>query len=346
VRLPLALAGVASSLAIAVPVARADGDVVAAVAEPAPRHRRVVLVAMPEPVLQATTSALGPWSISVATAAGPPPADDLAASALARAHDATAVAWIDGEELVIYDALHARSERKAAPAEPAATDEVAAATIALSIKTSLRHPVVAAAPEAPPERPPVEVFAAPAHVEAAVVPARAAAHRPLHVMARVGAGLPLSEPSPTMTRIGGRLSFDLPLEPRLAIAVGVEAGPRAAIEHAELAGRYQDLTLAVGAEWRQELIGRWWLIPSIAGTVHFTRLDGTVLMPSEREISEPGRSFGADAELSLETGGRLRGGVTLFGSFLANRDRYKVRGVDVLVVPVATLGASLRISFQ
>jgi hypothetical protein len=346
VRFSLAL-GVAVAVALATPRAHADGDVVASIpstiSDAPPTHHRVVLVSMPDQVFNATASALGPWSIAVESVAELPPGDDVAAAALARAHNASAVAWIDGEELVIYDDLTRRSERRTAPE---AVDEVGAATIALSIKTSLRRPVVvAAAPEPPPERPPTEVFAAAPRIEVAVVPERRERPR-LHASLRLGASLPLASPSPTLPRISARISHDLPAEPRLALAAAVEGGPTAAIDHPEFTGRYLDLALALGAEWRQALPGKWWLVPSVSGTVHLTRLEGTILMPMPRDKVETSTPFGAEVELSIETGGRLRGGATVYGSFLTGRDRYKVHGDDVLVVPSATLGASLRISFQ
>jgi hypothetical protein len=298
---------------------------------------------MPDTVFSATSSALGPWSIAVEATGEPVPTDDDAAASLARTHDASAVAWLDGAELVIYSDLSGRRERRTAPDE---VDEVGAATIALSIKTSLRQPVVvAAAPEVPIERPPVEVDAAPARVEAVIIPTVRAPRPRLRLAARLAAGLPLASPSPTMPRIGARISHDLPALPRLAIAAGVEAGPSAEIDHEEMTGRYRDVAFSLGAEWRHPL-GGWWLVPSVAGTVHLTRMSGTVLMPNPREVSQSGSPFGADVELALETGGRLRGGVAVFASFLTGRDRYQVRGEDVLVVPAATLGASLRISFQ
>ena len=341
--------GVAAAVALATPRAHADGEMVAAmpgaITESTPSHRRIVLVSMPDQVFNATASALGPWSIAVESVAELPPGDDLAAASLARTHNATAVAWIDGAELVIYSTLTGSSERRSAPE---AVDEVGAATIALSIKASLRRPVVAAAaPEPPPERPPTEVFAAPPRVEAKVLSERPGGARPrLHASLRLGAGLPLTRPSPTMARIAARISHDLPAEPRLALAAAVEGGPTASIEHPEFRGRYLDLSVAIGAEWRQPLPGRWWLVPSIAGTVHLTRLDGTVLEPMPRDTVEMATPVGAEVELSIETGGRLRGGASIYGSFLTGRDRYRVHGEDVLVVPSATLGASLRISFQ
>lgn len=342
-RFSLALAGVAAAVAIATPDARADSEVVAAIADSPRAHQRVVLVSMPDPVFAATASALGPWSIAVEATGELPPADDVAAATLANAHEATAVAWLDGAELVIYDDLTGRSERRTAPGT---LDDVGAATIALSIKTSLRKPVtVVAALDEPLERPPVEVDAAEPRVEAVVTPARAERPR-LRAAARFGAGLPLANPSPTMPRIGARISHDLPFESRLAIAAGIEAGPSAAIDHEEFTGRYRDVAISLGTEWRQPLARRWWLVPSVTGTVHLTRMAGTVLMPNPRDTAESGHPFGAEVELAVETGGRVRGGFAVFGSFLTGRDRYKVHGEDVLVVPAATLGASLRISFQ
>src|SRR5688572_21766537 len=125
VRCLLAL-GVAAAVALATPRAHADGEVVAAgpptippspstpstIDDGPPTHHRVVLVSMPDQVFNATASALGPWSIAVESVAELPPDDDVAAAALARTHDATAVAWLEVAVLVIYDYLTRRSDRR------------------------------------------------------------------------------------------------------------------------------------------------------------------------------------------------------------------------------------------
>jgi hypothetical protein len=335
VRFLLALTGLC--LVAAPRVARAD-DVVG-VAPEAKEHSRVVLVSMPDPVFAATAAALGPWSIAVEATPEATPGSDAAASAIAQAHGATAVAWLEGDVLVIYDDLQRRSERREHATPAGRIDDASAASIALSIKTTLRQPtpVVVAAVEPPP--PPVEV------IEIAAPPPLLAEPQPqLHVAARIGAGIPLADPSPTTARAAVRATYDI--AGALAIGLGVEGGVARTIEAEEFQGRYRDLALAAGVEYRIAIGERFWLVPSAAATVHLTRLQGDVTAPMERPVDRSSYPFGAEAELAAETGGRLRAGAAIFGTFLTGRDAYKVHGADVLRVPAVSVGIALRMSWQ
>lgn len=343
-RLPIALAS--SALAVAAVAPRAHADEIVATAPDAPHgstideapraHERVVLVAMSDLVFSATAAALGPWSIAVEATDEPAPASDADASALAQAHGATAVAWLAEGELVVYDDLERTSERRAA-SPPA--DDASAAAIALSIKTMLRQPVRIAVVEPPPPPPVVD--------EPVVTVVAPPAPRPgVHATARLAAGLPLSRPAPTMTRAGVRLSVDAPFAPRLAFAAGVEAALPGDVTAEGFDGRYGDLAAGLGFEWRQPLTARLWLVPSIAGTLHRTHLSGTVTDPMPKDVTHIDYAYGGEVEVAVETGGRLRAGAAISGSVLGGRELYKVRGVDVLRVPAATLGLAVRISFQ
>jgi len=337
VRLLLAIAGLCL-VAIGPAVARADDTVVAAQVPRTSTHSRVVLVSMPDPVFSATAAALGPWSIAVEATPESTPMSEAAASALAREHDATAVAWLDGDVLVIYDDLKHRVERRDHVASPgAAIDDAGAAAIALSIKTALRQPPrLARVIERLESEPPAEVDV--------VEPLVLEPERMLHVAARLGAGVPLAAPSPRMARASLRASYDV--AGGAAIGLGAEGSYASDIEGTDFSGRYRDFALTGGLEWRLALSDRVWLIPSLAGTIHLTRLRGDVTDPMERPIDRSSFPFGAEAELAAETGGHLRAGAALFGTFLTGRDEYKVHGEDVLRVPAVTVGIALRISLQ
>jgi hypothetical protein len=342
VRLPLAQAAVVAVAVAAAPPARADGDVVAVVAEAPAAHHRVILLSMPDPVRDATAAALEPWSIAVVAIADATPETDASAAVIARARGASAVAWLDAGELLVYDDLRRQTERRAAP-EP--LDAVNAAAIALSIKTTLRRPMpMVAALELPPPPPPRADLV---DDQVAIAPTTGGG---VHGAARFGVGFPTASTAvaPTMVRFAGRLAVDVPVERRLAVAVALEGGPPSAIDNADLIGRYRDVTLGLGVEWRQPVARQLWLVPAATATLHLTRLSGELRNPGgmERVVDRRGARPGMDLELAVETGGRMRGGAALFASLSPFGERYKVRGEDVLAVPAATLGIALRISFQ
>ena len=329
-RLPAALA-IAAVAVLSSRDARAD-------------HTRVILVSMPDEVLAATTAALGPWQIVVEADPDPAPQTNAEAAEIARAHDATAVAWIDRDELVIYDDLRGASERHAT-ATP--IDDAAAASIALSIKTSLRQngTVVVTVPDDGNDPIVIE--------RDRVVPVRVEVERKPrytpHVLAGLGAGIPIDGSAPTMMRVAARVSLDLPPLAHLGVLAGVEAGPSADVSGPMLTtGSYRDITIHAGTEWRQPLAPRWWLVPAVLGTFHLTHLDGT--MPTgaggERRIDDAANAYGVQVELGVEAGRRIRGGATVYGSFLGGIDPFKAGNDTLLTVPTATVGIALRMSFQ
>lgn len=294
-------------------------------------HRRVVLVDMPEVVFNATAAALGPWSIAVEATAGPPPADDLAAHGIARDHSADAVAWLDGEALVIYDDLRGRSERRAAPIP---TDDVTAAAIALSIKTALRQPVeilrLPAVIEIPAPPPWPEVV-----VEPVVVPAPASRWE-VHVAGHLGVGLPLTSPATPMVRADARLSIGW-----LAFAAGGAA--RSSLDGPALSGSYRELVVGAGVEVARPVRG-WAVAPAALATLHVSHLDGTTGddTPVARTMTTPGLEVSVAAD---RPAGPLRIGAIVTAEVLLRPTRYQVDGVDALVVPRFGLGFGLRVKF-
>jgi hypothetical protein len=340
---------------VARPDARAEGEVVAAkeaerdadevvtvVADAPAGHHRVVLMSMPSPVEAATETALAPWSIAVAVSVDSPPATDDAAATVARSHDASAVAWLDGGELHVYDDLRHATEHRPVP-EP--RSEADAAAIALSIKTTLRRPMpVVALVEAPAPPPEIEAPAVTTSI-GRVAPPRLVPH------VAIGLGLlePLSNAAPTLTRIAGRVSVDVPDLPQLAVGVTAAAGPAAPVEGTDMSARYRDIGFGAIAEWRQPLTRGLWLVPAAGASVHRTRLWGSALNGAgmDRPIDVAATLVGFDVELALEGGGsHLRGGAVLGASVTSTPAPYKVRGEEVLRVPTASLGVAIRVSFQ
>jgi hypothetical protein len=316
---------------MAASIAHADVQVATA---PAPAHHRIVLIGMPDAVFDAASAALGPWSISVEASSEAVPATNADAATIAHAHSATAVAWIDRGELVVYDDLRGVSVRHATPP---ATDDVSATAIALSIKTSLRSPPTVVAVN--------ETVTTP--VVSLATPAAPRSYQP-HLVAGFGAGIPLQASAPVMMRFDGQLSLELARFQHLGPLVGVEAGPSAAVNTTEITGSYSDVAIDAGAEWRRPLTPTIALVPAIAGTLHLTHLDGTIAGNGNgnRAVAQSAYPAGVELSVGVEAGRRVRGGATVYGTFLAGTDRYMVRGESVLTIPAATVGVSLRISFQ
>jgi hypothetical protein len=105
------------------------GFVALAAAASAARAETIVLVDVPVAVESALRTSLAPWGVEVVVAPAPAVFDP---PALARARDASFVAWQRGGELIVYDVAAASEQRRPSPAAP---DDTEAAAIALSIKT-------------------------------------------------------------------------------------------------------------------------------------------------------------------------------------------------------------------
>lgn len=111
-------------------------------AEPPPT---LVLVAPPTPLVDAVTTGLGPWQIRVVVVTAPTPADQAAAR-----YRAAYVATVRGTTLELF---HVGEPGVQTRDVPTVIDDVAAAAIALTLKTWMRlgpPPTDGATPVAPP----------------------------------------------------------------------------------------------------------------------------------------------------------------------------------------------------
>ena len=129
------------------------GAIAPARAQPPPA---LVLVTPPPTLTDAVTTSLSPWQIQVIVVAAPaPPAE------LARMHHAAHVATVRGTTLELYTTADDASQTRPVPAP---MDDVAAASVALTIKTWMRlgpppddaagDRTIATTPPPPPPPPP------------------------------------------------------------------------------------------------------------------------------------------------------------------------------------------------
>ena len=113
--------------------------------------RRLALVEPGPELLSAVVAALRPWGLQVLPVQGPGPGasapeNNLRARALAQALDAEAVAWLsrhdDAYALWVYDRASDHAVERAVP-RPPPFDAAAAASVALTVKTLMRHSAAA-----------------------------------------------------------------------------------------------------------------------------------------------------------------------------------------------------------
>jgi hypothetical protein len=306
------------------------------------KHERIVLVGVPDAVFTATAAALGPWSIAVEATADEIPGDAAAAQALAARHAATAVAWFDGRELVLYDALARSSSRQPAPAT---IDDATAAAVALTIKTALRKPVVVAAAAEPDPPPPPPVVPAPA--PAIVIDAPPRPRRALAARMTLDAGARLSgAAAPALARLAVRGALTERSWRGVGLVLGVEGGPSAQVTAEGVDARLSDVGVHAGLELRRAVSPHLWLVPAAGVSVRRVALAGVAEDPGGAiAVDEAAVGASLDVAAAVEGGGRVRGGLVVTASWHVGRVRYTLQGQDVVAVPPVTLGVAVRLGF-
>lgn len=300
---------------------------------------RVVLVGIDARFACALSTALDPWGLALvdSDAESPGssmPSTSLSARAIAVQHGARAVLWIGrdpaGYALWVYDASSDRSVSRAVPAPPFGSS--VSASLALSVKTTLRMVALAPDPEPLPAEPPgaIDVPApAPVDVNEAAPPAPLPPRWQLGVHAGVQLG-PLEDDARD-ARYGVRLrgsTTELGLRPWLALEL--DAGIPVRVLEPELDGRVWDGATALAAGVTQPLSTVWAL--SIAGGagLHVTMLSGTArqdgVAVSNVQLNPTLRTSG---ELQANLGGVVLGLEPSVEYWLRGQ-RYEVRGVRVL----------------
>lgn len=274
---PALLALLVTVVALAAP---ADADAEA---------ERVVLAGVPDNLADATHTVLVPWQIEIVrtpqTLTADPDQARRDAGAVAERARAGAVVWLapaaPGFTLWVYDTssrqVHSRPLATAPP-----FDEPTAASVALSIKTMLRHSSVA---------PPAERIAPPA-------PAPAVGHEPgpepgsdlgtdrplkvFEILARASLRLSVPAPDPDEPGIEPRLGLGAAWWPAFASGYGasieVELGPGLSVSKSGLRGELEDVSASLAVHRRIASSawpdGRVAFVPALGLGLHVVHLTG------------------------------------------------------------------------
>jgi hypothetical protein len=345
-----------------------------AVVAPTPAHaeaERVVLAGVPDNLADATSTVLVPWHIEIVRTGQHLTADpDQArrdARSMAARDRAGAVVWLaptpQGPTLWVYDASSQQVlSRPLASAPP--FDEPMAASVALSIKTMLRHSSVAppaeriAAPAEPiaapaePIAPPAEPIAAPAEP---IAPPGPRALRPYMLSARASLRLPAPPLDPEEPGVEPRLGLGATWWPafvpgRHGVGIEVELGPGLFVSKSGFRGRFHDVTASLAVH-RHITLGQWLggraaIVPALGLGLHITRLTGE--LQSERGSAGithviPSADAGIDVRARLsrvfEVGAGLR------ASLMTRTHDYEVdmRPVSSSPVFLMTLGITISV---
>jgi hypothetical protein len=281
---------------------------------------RVVVADADDDLRAAIAESLRPWHIDVVDTADPPTDRDAAADD-ARSADAGYVIWREGADLVVYDREHDRLEHR--PGRAGALDRVAAAGIALSVKTILRLPPLE-------DHPPI--------VAAVVVPPAVEDPLELRFTASSGSRFEYGYDGNIALRFGAAIAVRPWHDREWRFAVIGDVGAPATVDQAGFHGEWWNWGALVGASWDHR-IGDWELGPRLALGIEHSSLDGTQkgmtrreesLLPALRGGLAVRRLFGAlsiGGELSLET--------------LLGRDTYTAPNGMAQVFEIPPIGAVL-----
>jgi hypothetical protein len=305
------------------------------VAPAAAEAERVVLAGMPENLADATDTVLVPWQIEMLRVTESPAADpDQArrdAEALATRTRAGAVLWLaappESPTLWMYDASSRQVLSRPLPSAPP-YDDPTAASVALSIKTLLRHSSVAppaervtpkaVSPQGPPQGPP----------PVPPVP-RPAPPRPFTIDAR--AALRLAQVDTAWgyePRLGVGVTWWPAFVPgRPGLGLAVDLGPGQPVARGGFRGRFHDLatTLALRSDIALPLWGeRVSLVPMLGVGVHVTRVAGEQQPQSAQvRVSRLVPSIAAGVDAYARIGRIVRIGVTLQGALMTRTQDYE-----------------------
>lgn len=312
-----------------------------AYAQQPPEPARLALVDLPDNVREAVAVTLTAWNVEIldvsAGSLGPTmPATADAARVVAERHQVSAVVWISssdgGAALWVLDGATDKVVARPLSSAPP-FDDATAAAIALTIKTLLRHSMVApqverfgaaeiAAPPPPPPEPELRIG-----IEAIsgirVRPSGTAGVEP-----RLGLGL-----------------FWAPgaLARRLDVGLAVRVGLGSSVESPALAATFRDNTLSAQVRLRA-LTAPIAIAPTAGVSLHMTRLDGALSATSTTvsvDRINPSIDAGVRAALGL---GPLDLGLQIEGSAALRRQRYEVAGDPVLALPRVELEIGVVVS--
>lgn len=295
-------------------------------AQPAP-ERRLAVVDLPDNLREAVEITLAAWPVVIVPVSsedvGPTmPSTAAAARSIAAEHHAAAVVWLsssaEGPALWVLDAEQDRVVARPLEGSPPFDDPTATA-IALTIKTLLRHSLVA---------PEVERFGA-VDDNAAPLPVPPRIVR-VGVEANTGVRIRLSESAELRFGVGVFWAPG-PLEP-FELVLGIRSGLGTDVDTAELSGTFRDNTISAGGRLHLGA-GPIAIMPTVTASIHLTRLDGALAVDAATVSS---RRSNPSVDLGVRTAYAL-GAVTLDlwieGAVSLRRQRYLVTGVEVFDLP-------------
>jgi hypothetical protein len=267
-------------------------------------------------VERAVTTALEPWRIEVIALPGNPAGLSLQrARAVAEEQRAGAVIWVaasqDGHVLHLYDAHSGQVMSRALPSGPPFSEPVAA-SLALSIKTMLRHGPLA-----------------PAHGRGP----GAWAEPDLIIDSRIGLRM--------LPAQGPELRFGLALvwTPRFkgssySVAARVDTGLGVSLDVNNFVGNITDIALGMEVLRRIHLTRRIEVDGLLGGSLHRTYLLG-LIGESKREAEVLRWHPSADAGLVLRARllSGLYAGAHLSGSYFPRRENYVLYGMPIISSP-------------
>lgn len=302
-------------------------------AAPEASAERVVLASADAELARATETALGPWQVEVVVHEGESlgatmPAAANSARSLAAETSARAVVWTasaaSGPSLWIYDVATDKALTVRLPSLPP-FDPPTAAALALAIKTLLRYSDVAPA------------------TERVAVPAP---ERRSHVWLEAGlGGRTRPRPAARFEPIFGIAGVLRPFrEPRVAFAVGLEAGPGFDVERGDFVGAHRDVTLSAMTRVRVFRSGRLALEPAAGAAVQLSSFEGTDL---SRDRHVRARRFNPALVAGLRLAwqlGRVEAGLTVEGTYFLRRQTYTADDMEVFDLPAGAAQAGLGIA--
>jgi len=210
----------------------------------------------------AIADSLKPWLIEVVPASDAP-ADMAAAAQLATDNNARYVIWRDGAEVVVVDREGDKVDRRAAPA--GTLDAVAAAAVALSVKTMLRLP------DLPPNQ--IVEKPKPKHVPPPVTNDQDGVE--LRVMALVGGRFEYGLDSNVALRFGGGFAIRPWRDAGWRFGAIGDGGASATVDQAGFHGRWNNWSLLALASWDAALADPWEFGPWIAVGLEHSTMSGT-----------------------------------------------------------------------
>lgn len=276
----------------------------------------MALVGVPDNVEHAVITALEPWNIEVIALPAQP--DELLlqrARELAEQHRAGAAIWLaqssQGHVLRLYDAHSGQVMARALPSGPPFSEPMAA-SLALSIKTMLRHSRLAPADH----------------------PASAGWPEPdLLIDSRVGVRIPSQQGM--QPRFGLALTWTPEfIGSSYAVAARVDTGLGISLDVNDFVGNFTDIAIGIEVQRRFRLAGRISFDALLGGTLHYTYLRGLIDGATREAVAarwNPSADAGLLVRVRLLSG--LYASAHIVSSYFPRRQNYVLYGSAIISSP-------------